>query len=339
MLPTAASAAAGAADTGGAGVERISVATDGAQADDNSTGASITPDGRYIVYASSATNLAPGATETNPRVYLRDQRAGQTTGMGRFSPDGQPPAISSNGVLIAYSAPQIGRVWKVRVPNNAQLPADCVPTCNQPSWSTDGRYLAFATNQRPNQTPGQRIEIEDQASLSIETIAHLDNSSPSRPSISGDGRYVAYQDGQAQDVLLWDRNDSSTSDPIEGPGVPASIVQLSDNGRKIVYLSGTDTYVHDIPNATTQQVSNVRGIAIDPTGRYLLYAPNDAGGPALTLRDLQTGTDEAVSDQPASAGTDSVSSDGRDVVFQSTADDIVPGDTNGKSDIFIRRFY
>jgi hypothetical protein len=42
---------------------------------------------------------------------------------------------------------------------------------------------------------------------------------------------------------------------------------------------------------------------------------------------------------PASAGTDAVSADGRDVVFQSAADDIVPGDTNGKSDVFLRQFY
>lgn len=84
---------------------------------------------------------------------------------------------------------------------------------------------------------------------------------------------------------------------------------------------------------------NVRGVAIDPTGRYLLYAPHDTTGPSLMLRDLETGTDEIVSDQPASAGTDAVSAGGRDVVFHSTADTVVPDDTNGKSDVFIRRFY
>ncbi|AZK98009.1 MULTISPECIES: hypothetical protein [Streptomyces] len=34
----------------------------------------------------------------------------------------------------------------------------------------------------------------------------------------------------------------------------------------------------------------------------------------------------------------SLSAGGRDVVFQSTADDIVPGDTNGTSDVFLRTF-
>ncbi len=57
------------------------------------------------------------------------------------------------------------------------------------------------------------------------------------------------------------------------------------------------------------------------------------------LRDLETGTDEIVSDQPATAGTDAVSAGGRDVVLHSTADNIAPDDTNGKSDVFIRRFH
>ncbi|WP_323184448.1 hypothetical protein [Streptomyces sp. NBC_00199] len=114
--------------------------------------------------------------------------------------------------------------------------------------------------------------------------------------------------------------------------------QLSQDGSKVVYLSGSDTYVHDESSGTDQLVPDVRALAIDPTGRHLLYAPHDANAPSLVLRDLETGTDEIVSHQPASAGTDAVSAGGREVVFHSTADDIVPGDTNGKSDVFIRRF-
>lgn len=138
---------------------------------------------------------------------------------------------------------------------------------------------------------------------------------------------------------MWDRTGGGTSDAIEGPSEGATLVQLSDDGSKVVYLAGSDTYVHDMGSGTARLVPDVRGVAIDPTGRHLLYAPHDTTGPSLTLRDLRTGTDEIVSNQPASAGTEAVSAGGRDVVFQSTADDIVPGDTNGKSDVFVRRFY
>lgn len=103
-------------------------------------------------------------------------------------------------------------------------------------------------------------------------------------------------------------------------------------------LSGSDTYVHDVSSGTDELVPKVRGVAVDPAGRHLLYAPHDTSGSSLTLRDLETGTDEIVSSQPASAGTDAVSAGGREVVFQSAADGIVPGGTSGKSDVFLRRF-
>jgi hypothetical protein len=138
---------------------------------------------------------------------------------------------------------------------------------------------------------------------------------------------------------VWDRTDDTSSGPIEGPSKTATLVQISKDGSTIVYLSGSDTYVYDESSETDQLVPNLRGVAIDPTGRYLLDAPQDTGGPSLMLRDLETGTDDIVSDQPASAGTDAVSAGGRDVVLQATADDIVPGGTNGKSDVFIRRCY
>ncbi|GAA1915751.1 PD40 domain-containing protein [Streptomyces durmitorensis] len=344
--PAAASAGttagAGVAGARGAGVERISVATDGTQADDDSGGASITHDGRRIVFSSSAKNLTADATTGGVRVFLRDQRTRQTQRMGNLAPL-QPPVISGDGAYLGYAHQWMDnvRIRQYQVSTGRTASLDCSAyTCDQPSLSADGRYTAHVIRSIRQPSFGQRIEVQDWNNGSRnETVAVLDHTQPSRPSISGDGRHVAYQDGRTKDVLVWDQADGTTSDPIEGPSKEATLVQLSDDGSKVVYLSGSDTYVHDMSSGTAQLVPNVRGVAIDPTGRYLLYAPHDTNGPSLTLRDLQTGTDETVSNQPASAGTDAVSAEGRDVVFQSTADDIVPGDTNGKSDVFVRGFY
>ncbi|MGW1208076.1 hypothetical protein ACWD5F_00395 [Streptomyces sp. NPDC002499] len=328
------------AGDGGASVERISVADDGTQADGNSVGASITTDGRRIVFASSATNLIPGEPTAGNRVFLRDQQAGQTKRMGAQSPL-QPPVISGDGEYLAY--PHIwfnnNRIRQVQVRTTSEISANCWYSCNQPSLSADGRYIALVERRYKPQSSSQSIEVLDYNDPNTKlAIATFEHTLPSLPSISGDARYVAYQDGQAGDVFVWDRTDGATSGPVEGPSKAATLVQLSEDGSKVVYLSGSDTYVHDVSSGTDQLVPNVRGVAIDPTGRYLLYAPQDTTGPSLVLRDLETGTDEIVSNQPASAGTDAVSAGGRDVVFQSTADDIVPGDTNGKSDVFVRRF-
>lgn len=342
VLPAAASAAAGVGSDGGAGVERISVAADGTQADGDSADASVTPDGRRIVFSSSATNVASGNSGGTKKVFVRDQRTGQTKLMSSISTPIQSPVISSDGQYAAHWG-QLFRDTKIflsQAGTGSTIGINCSGlSCSQPSLSADGRYIAYvATFNRP--ASRQSVEVIDWRADTKAIVAEFEHTLPARPSISGDGEYVAYQDGEAQDVWLWNRADGTTSDPIEGPSVAATLVQLSEDGSKVVYLSGSDTHVYDVSSGTDQLVPNVRGVAIDPTGHYLLYAPSGASGPSsLTLRDLRTGTDEVVSNQPATAGTGAVSAGGRDVVFQSTADDIVPGDTNGKSDVFVRRFY
>ncbi|MFE2183880.1 hypothetical protein [Streptomyces sp. NPDC059455] len=345
VLPGAASAepmtVPGVTSDGGAGVERISVATDGTQGDGDSAGATITTNGRRVVFSSLAKNLTPANPVTWERVFVRDQRTSQTTLMSSITPTNQDPVISGDGQYVAFWGllQRDTKSFLSQVSSGSTIGINCSGlSCSQPSLSADGRYIAqVATFNRPPSR--QRIEVQDWQANHTQTVAEFGHTVSARPSISGDGRFVAYQDRQAEDVFVWDRTDDTSSGPIEGPSKAATLVQISKDGSKVVYLSGSDTYVQDESSGADQLVPNVRGVAIDPTGRYLLYAPHDTNGPSLTLRDLETGTDEIVSNQPASAGTDAVSAGGRDVVFHSTADDIVPGDTNGKSDVFVRRFY
>ncbi|MGW2231423.1 hypothetical protein [Streptomyces formicae] len=342
VLPAAASAESrAAASDGGSGVERVSVATDGAQGDGASAGATITPDGRRIAFASLATNFTTANPVTWQRVYVRDRRTSQTTLMSTNTPPIERPVISGDGQYVALWGELFRdtKTFLAQVAAASSIGISCPGlSCRQPSLSSDARYIAQSTtfNRPPSR---QLIEVRDWRAGTTQTVAEFDHTLPSRPSISGDGRFVAYEDGRTEDVFVWDRTDDTSAGPIEGPDKAATLVQISKDGRKVVFLSGSDTYVHDERSGTNQLVPNVKGLAIDPTGRYLLYAPHDTSGPSLVLRDLETGTDETVSSQPATAGTDSVSSDGRDVVFHSAADDLVPGDTNNKSDVFVRRFY
>ncbi|MER7666862.1 hypothetical protein ABTY61_00160 [Kitasatospora sp. NPDC096128] len=342
VLPAAASAeptaTAGPVGAGAAGdgVERISVAADGTQGGGDSADASITPDGRHVVFSSSAGNLSPDQADGGAKVFLRDQQTRQTKRIGYLTTL-EPPTVSGDGAYVAYAVRWMRnvRITQFQVGTGRSISANCSYSCDQPAFNADGSYLAFATLiQKPS--PSQRIDVQG-SDHKLVTAATLDHVQPSRPSISGDGRYVAYQDSAAGTVFVWDRTSGTTSDPVQGPQ-GATLVQLSDDGTKVVYLSGADTYVHDVPSDTDQLVPNARGVAIDPTGRYLLYAPQGTTGPSLALRDLRTDTDRTVSDQPASAGAHAVSADGHDVVFQSTAGGIVPGDANGKSQVFVRHF-
>ncbi|MFD0304233.1 hypothetical protein [Streptomyces sp. NPDC127119] len=346
VLPGAASAepARGAGTVGarGAGVERVSVASDGTQGDGGSAGGTITSDGRRIAFSSVAQNLTTGSPTTYEKVFVRDRRTNETLRMSTSAPPVQRhPVISGDGEYIAHWGliQRDTKTFLSQLRSQGTIGINCPGlSCSQPSLSEDGRYLVqVGTSGRP--AVRQRIEVQDWHANTTRTVFEFDHTAPSRPSISGDGRFVAYQDGRAQDVFVWDRTDDTSAGPIEGPSEAATLVQLSRDGSKIVYLSGSDTHVQDEASGTDRLVPDARGLAIDPTGRYLLYAPQDPNGPSLVLRDLVTGTDETVSEQPASAGTDAVSTGGRDVVFHSAADDIVPDDTNGTSDVFVRHFY
>ncbi|MEU9719761.1 hypothetical protein [Streptomyces sp. NPDC047976] len=340
-LPGAAARAepARAAGAAAVGVERISVAPDGTQGDGDSAGASITPDGRHVVFSSAARNLTPDGAAGTDAVFVRDLQTPLTQRMGAYHPI-QPPAISGDGAYVGYAIQWFNdvriRQYQVRTGGTAS-PNCSAYSCDQPSLNADGRYTALALLiRKPAPANRQRVEVHDWNTGAVVTVASFEHTYPARPSISGDGRYVAYQNGQTQDVFVWDRTTGTSSGPVEGPSTAATLLQLSDDGSTVVYLSGSDTYVHDLRSGTTRLVADVRGVAVDPTGRHLLYAPTGTGGPSLVLRDLETGTDQVVSDRPASAGIDAVSAGGRDVVFQSAADDLVPGDTNGKSDVFVR---
>jgi hypothetical protein len=341
VLPGAASASASApaAPQTSTWVERVSVAADGSQANGSSVDASITPSGRHVVFSSSASNLTGDSAAGSTAVFVRDRQAGQNLRQGDYTPIG-PPSVSGDGAYAGYALQWMRnvRIRFYQVATGRTVSADCSAySCTQPVFNADGRYVALSVLRYSSSY--QTVEVHDQDTWTKQTVANLPHTSPARPSISGDGRYVAYQDALTKDVFVRDMTAGTVTGPVEGAGVAASLVQLSDDGSKVVYQAGTDTYVHDLAAGTSQLVPGVKGVAIDPTGRHLLHSPHPgAAGPSLTLRDLVTGTDSVVSDQPATAGTDSVTAGGGEVVFQSAASDLVTGDTNGAPDVFVRHF-
>jgi hypothetical protein len=75
-------------------------------------------------------------------------------------------------------------------------------------------------------------------------------------------------------------------------------------------------------------------VSVDGTGTSVLLQTADG---SLTLLDLRTGRAHPVAAAPANAGLGAVTRHGRAVVFTSPSADLVPGDTNGVPDVFVRR--
>ena len=88
----------------------ISIASDGTQANENSSEPSVSGDGRYVAFISFASNLVPGDTNNSPDVFFHDRQTGETMRASVASDGTQAnnwsswPSISSNGRFVAFSS-------------------------------------------------------------------------------------------------------------------------------------------------------------------------------------------------------------------------------------------
>jgi len=206
--------------------------------------------------------------------------------------------------------------------------------------SADGRYVAFyssANNLVPGDTNGkQDVFVRDRVTgattlISVATGGTQANGHSSyRMTISANGRYVAFSSDAtnlvsadtngATDVFVRDRVTGATtrvnvaSSGTQSNGYFSSEAAISADGRYVAFSSdasnlvsadtnrGRDVFVHDRVTGATTRVSVATG-----------------------------GTQaSAVSNEPA------ISADGRYVAFASSSPNMVPRDTNGTSDVFVR---
>ena len=293
---------------------RVSVASDKTQSNGRSYQFSISGDGRYVVFYSEANNLIPDDTNvcqwgpepgTCPDVFVHDRVAGTTDRVSVASNGGQADSVSS-----------------------------------YPSISADGLYVTFssqATNLADDDINGQsdvfaRDRQTGQTYLVSKTPSGEAGNDGSGPSvISPDGRYIAFL-SEATDlvtpnsigsmnVFLYDRQLGTTRlgpIPFEGgePNGPFGLGSFSSDGQLLSFDSSATNLVPDDLNSQLD---------------VFLY---DLQSNQTTR--LSTASDGADSNG-GSVAPSRISANGRFVVFSSTATNLVPADTNGKSsDIFLK---
>jgi Tol biopolymer transport system component len=165
--------------------------------------------------------------------------------------------------------------------------------------------------------------------VSFDSAGNLGNSGSYNPSISADGRFVAFL-SNASNIVPGDTN--NTFD-----------IFVRDT------LTNTTTRV-SVDSAGNQADRNSGSPSISADGRFVAFnsdASNIVPGDTNTsydifLRDRLTNTTTRISvDSAGNQGNrwsynPSISADGRFVAFTSDASNIVPGDTNSSSDIFVR---
>jgi Tol biopolymer transport system component len=284
-------------------ITRVSVDSAGNQGNSNSNRPFITPDGRFVVFQSSASNLVPGDTNSSRDVFVRDRLTNTTT---RLSVD---------------SAGNQGN-------SNARIP----------SISPDGRFVVFYSDAS-NLVPGDTNNTDDifvrdtltntTTRVSLDSAGNQANSFSYSPSLSDDGRFVAFY-SDASNLVPGDTNSSLD-------------IFLRDT------LTNTTTRV-SVDSAGNQGNGDSEAFFISADGRFVVFdslasniVPGDTNSSRdIFVRDTLTNTTTRVSlDSAGNQGNrdsriNSISADGRFLAFYSDASNLVPGDTNGSRDIFVR---
>jgi Ca2+-binding RTX toxin-like protein len=337
---------------------RVSVDSAGNQANSNSFGASISADGRFVAFESLASNIVPGDTNSNRDIFVRDTLTNTTTRVSVDSAGNQANdasdrvSISADGRFVAFTSgasnivpgdtngdPDIfvrdtltNTTTRVSV-NSAGNQGNVRSLFNAPSISADGRFVAFesrASNIVPGDTnDGLDIFVRDRLTntttrVSLDSAGNQGNSSSESPSISADGRFVAFTSGAS------------------------NIVPGDTNSRRDIFvrdrLTNTTTRV-SVDSAGNQRNIESYSPSISADGRFVAFTSGasnfDLGTDTsdIFVRDTLTNTTTNVSVDSAGNRGDgdspSISADGRFVAFESNSSNLVPGDNNNSNDIFV----
>src|SRR5213078_3528455 len=291
---------------------RVSVASDGTQANNVSSYPALSADGRFVAFQSDATNLVVGDTNGKTDVFVHDRQTGTTERVSVASGGGTQGTGNSGG-FFAF-----------------------------PALSADGRLVAFqsdATNLVAGDTNGATdVFVHDRQTGATERVSvtsggRQGNGFSAGPVLSADGRFVAFHSAAtnlvtgdtngAADVFVHDRQTGTTERvSVASGGTQSNAASLgsalSADGRFVAFQSdatnlvagdtngATDVFVHDRQTGATERVSVASGGGTQGnrnSGGFFAF-------PALSAA-------------------------GRLVAFQSAATNLVADDTNGATDVFV----
>lgn len=292
-------------DTLAASTVRVSVTASGTQGNGVSDQPSISANGRWVAFRSTATNLVPGDTNGKADIFLKDLWSGALTrvrvradGSQATGGDSSRPTVGGDGTNIAFDSDATNLVA-----NDANAKTDVFV-----------RDLSgLGTTERVTVTS---------AESGLTAGGQIDDMTP-------DGRYVVFESytteigGDATpgitDVFVRDRTAGTSAKVSFGNAGQAGdagsqFASISDNGRYVAFQTGTQGF------ATVADGPGYDIFLRDRTAATTILVSRSTGGSA--------GNDDS--------GTPSLSGDGTKVSFNSDSTNLVTGDTNGATDVFAR---
>ncbi len=226
-----------------------------------------------------------------------------------------------------------------------------------PSVSNDGRYVSFVS-AASNLVAGDAnsftdVFVRDTVSGTTERASvSSGGGDPDLPSlqasISSDGRHVAFvsyalnlvpgtpgptEEDPINHIYVFVRNLDTHTTALVGEGVSATI---SADGRYVAFAAPDGVAVRDLQSGARIVVGQGASPNISADGRHVAWVDNT--GVVVTNLDTLVTTNVSVSvgGVPRSGDSPTISADGQFVAFASVADDLVLGDHNSFSDVFVR---
>jgi Tol biopolymer transport system component len=295
--------------------------------------ASVSSDGRYVTFLSRASDL--GVADANGScadVYFTDLVTGTTARIEPMylndswspvmSPDGRYVALTRgepiNGGVRVKDTWSGGTTWAGAPTQYYYGTVPLEPRGQIPSLSNDGRYVAVAGTYSYAHM-GATIQWTDVYVNDLETgsqrqIVDLFGVSSVETRISGDGRWVAYTNGAVYMYDLGTGTTTTASSDSQGVAASGADPTLSNDGRYVAFISEASSLVAD-----------------DTNGLGDVFLKDMLSGVTIRLS-----TDATGGQANGRSFSPCISGDGRYVTFTSDADNLVPGDTNGHSDIFVK---
>jgi Tol biopolymer transport system component len=326
----------------------------------NPQASAVTPDGRFVVFQSLASNLLSGDSAGLTDVFVRDLSNGQLERISVTSSVGNEPngnsvhgVISDDGRFVAFESEA-----QNLVPGDANFSRDIflrdrqigltsiisVSTGGafgnaasfQPAISADGSFVAFAsaaTNLVPNDPNGQVDVFLRNLTLGTTRLVSLAtggaNGVSDQPAISADGRFIAFR--------------SAATNLVPGDLLGFDDIFLRD-------MTGPTLELVSVNTAGVQGNSNSSQPSISADGSRIVFASSATNfaaiGPAapnVFLRDRAANTTALVSTGPngpsnASADRGRISRNGQYATFLSAATNLAGGHSGSVVDAFVVKF-
>lgn len=339
----------------------VSSKTNGVAGNRDSSGSVMTPDGHFVAYLSSATDLVANDTNGISDVFVRDLQSSNIT-------------LVSVGARSASSSVQ--------------------PSLISPEISDDGRYVLF-TSAGTNLVPGVQTTnelylrdlvagttawVSSAATQAVWNVFRNNRSASFNYIMSRDGRYISYQtyaplvSGTTGIILRYDAisglTDVISTNALALPLGNNRSLDMTPDGRFVAFVGSTNgppgnnssVFVWDSQTGNTTLASaDLAGHipsnsicawpALDSSGQYVAFLSSGSGLVTNTVpadfhlyrRDLLAGITVLLDTDTNNSGAllntapiPSLSADGQLAAFESSDPKLAGRDSNRNLDVFVR---